>query len=361
MASAIFILSANQIKSMQKLVALSLALSAMFSLAAQDSTLTVGIRQSLPFINVHPGEQPSGISMDFWELVDNDVPARIQFKKYQSLESLTNALRNREVDLSINPLTVTDQRMQYLDFSQPYYISGTALVRKKNNAWFRFLANVFSWRFLSAAAILLGVIFLFGVLIWLFERQKNQDQFNRGAKGLADGFWWSAVTMTTVGYGDKAPQTRGGRVIGFIWMFAAILMISGLTAGIASALTVTTLENNINSVEDLRRFKTGTIKGSSSDDYLELFAVEAQKFNSVEAGLEAVDAGDLDLFVYDRPILEYHLKQQNLSDLYLVEKNLKTDYYSFSYPKGSYLRDTLDPLIVRALKSQSWNQRLNAK
>ena len=167
--------------------------------------------------------------------------------------------------------------------------------------------------------------------------------------------------MTTVGYGDKAPITRGGRVIGFIWMFAAILMISGLTAGIASALTVSTLENTIKSVDDLRRFKVGSISGSSSVYYLDLFSVEAQQFSSVEEGLTQLQDGKLDVFVYDRPILEHYLDRHNLSDLYLVDKDLKTDYYSFSYPKGSPLRDILDPLIVRALKSERWNQRLNAQ
>ncbi len=344
---------------MRKILFLLPLLGMTFLLKAQDSALTIGIRESLPFVKTHPGEQPSGISVNFWELVDNNVPARVIFKEYESLHELTSGLKNGEVDLSINPLTVTDQRMQFLDFSQPYYISGTAMVRKKQNIWFRFLANVFSWRFFSAAAILLGIIFLFGMLIWLFERTKNQEQFHQGARGLADGFWWSAVTMTTVGYGDKAPQTRGGRIVGFIWMFAAILMISGLTAGIASALTVTTLENTIQTVEDLKRFKTGTVGGSSSDSYLKLFSVEPREYKTVKEGLQAVEDGELDVFVYDRPILEHYLATHNLGKLFVLEKNLKTDYYSFSYPKGSPLRDALDPHIVKALKSQRWNEQLN--
>lgn len=346
---------------MQKLVALVLALSAMFSLAAQDSTLTVGIKTTEPFISLNEAGQPKGLSFDFWEIIDNSIPARIIFKEFETLEGLTNALQKNEIDLSINPLTVTDERMEYLDFSQPYFISGTAMVRKSETSWLSFLRNIFSLRFFSAAAILLGIIFIFGVLIWLFERQKNHEQFGKGLKGLADGFWWSAVTMTTVGYGDKAPVTRGGRVVGFIWMFAAILMISGLTAGIASALTVTTLENTIKTVDDLRRFKVATISSSSSAYYLDLFSVEAQEFNTEQEGLERVQNGEIDIFVYDRPILEHYLNENNFSDLYLVDKDLKTDYYSFSYPKGSYLRDALDPLIVRALKSERWNQRLNAQ
>ena len=86
--------------------------------------------------------------------------------------------------------------------------------------------------------------------MWLFERKRNKEMFGQGIKGLGAGFWWSAVTMTTVGYGDKAPVTAAGRTIGFIWMFAAILLISGLTASIASALTVSSLDSKIENADN---------------------------------------------------------------------------------------------------------------
>ena len=38
-------------------------------------------------------------------------------------------------------------------------------------------------------------------------------------------FWWAAVTMTTVGYGDKTPVTTGGRIVGLVWMFTSVIVI----------------------------------------------------------------------------------------------------------------------------------------
>ena len=47
-------------------------------------------------------------------------------------------------------------------------------------------------------------------------------------------FWWTIVTMTTVGYGDFAPETLQGRVFAVIIMFAGISLIAMLTATISS-------------------------------------------------------------------------------------------------------------------------------
>ncbi|MBC8215762.1 MAG: potassium channel family protein [Candidatus Marinimicrobia bacterium] len=47
-------------------------------------------------------------------------------------------------------------------------------------------------------------------------------------------FWWAIVTMTTVGYGDFAPESTSGRLVSVLVMFAGISLISMLTATISS-------------------------------------------------------------------------------------------------------------------------------
>ena len=52
-------------------------------------------------------------------------------------------------------------------------------------------------------------------------------------KTAEDALWWSVVTVTTVGYGDKYPVTTEGRIIGSILMIAGVgtfATLSGLTA-----------------------------------------------------------------------------------------------------------------------------------
>lgn len=44
--------------------------------------------------------------------------------------------------------------------------------------------------------------------------------------GLGNAFWYSIVTMTTVGYGDYSPNSVGGRLIGMFFMVASFGVIS---------------------------------------------------------------------------------------------------------------------------------------
>ncbi len=84
------------------------------------------------------------------------------------------------------------------------------------------------------------IIIVIGTLgYFIFEVLLSPDGANTPKEvlnGLIDSFWWTCVTLTTVGYGDYAPRTMMGRASGIFVMFSGIIVLSLITAIIASIL-----------------------------------------------------------------------------------------------------------------------------
>jgi voltage-gated potassium channel len=77
----------------------------------------------------------------------------------------------------------------------------------------------------------LAIFTLTGLLIWVFELPHN-EQFST----FMDGLWWSIVTFSTTGYGDKVPVTFAGRMIAVLTIMVGIGGTSLLSGALASWL-----------------------------------------------------------------------------------------------------------------------------
>lgn len=83
---------------------------------------------------------------------------------------------------------------------------------------------------------MVGSIFLaiaFGLMIVPIELRSD----NATIKDTSDGLWWSIQTLTTVGYGDVAPVTEWGRVIGVIMQLVGAVMFGALIALISTSMS----------------------------------------------------------------------------------------------------------------------------
>ena len=209
--------------------------------------------------------QLNGPSYWLWQEVFAEQDLAFKYKQ-MTHENLLSALKKGEIDISMSPLTVNADRLAHFDFTVPFQTVQAGLMVEQQSAFEKamaFLSSFFSMNFFKALGGLSIVILIFGLLEWLFERKSNEEEFDKGIKGLWQGFWWSAVTMTTVGYGDKSPRTTGGRVVALIWMFTAIIIISGFTASIASSLTVNQIDSGGNEMKDFKEKKLATIQASA--------------------------------------------------------------------------------------------------
>jgi ABC-type amino acid transport substrate-binding protein len=268
---------------------------------------------------------------------------------------LADATKMAALDVFVS-LNVSAEREAQLDLTHAFYSTGLAIAvaPKADDGVMGTLKQIFTAKFAKLIAVLIAVLFVIGALMWLAERRRNEQFGGSAAHGIGAGLWWSAVTMTTVGYGDKAPVTFFGRVLGLIWMFAAIIIIASFTAAIASALTVSSLESSISGPNDLPKAKVGTVDPSQGARYLQRRQIAFHKYKDAAAAVEGLAKGEVDAIVYEAPILQYQIKQRGDAGLLVLDGTFDNHGYALALKQGSALREAVNLALLQFTQSDDW-------
>lgn len=321
-----------------------------------DDEVVIGIRVAPPFVIEEEDGSFSGITISLWEHIaaELEIPFRYETR---DIEGLLRGVQDGSLFAAAAALTITSEREEAVDFTHPFYITGLGIATgyTPRGVWQAFLA-VFSPEFLFILALLLGVLLFWGVLVWVFERRGNEEEFGGStSEGIGAGFWWAAVTMTTVGYGDKSPRTLGGRIVGFIWMFAGVIVISFFTASIASSLTVSQLDSKVGGPEDLPFVRTGVLAGSATVGMLQERGIRFTTYGSIREGLESVRDGRIDAFVHDAPIIRFETDRHFRNEVQVLPRTFNDQYYGIALPLGAPYRNAVNTVLLDFISSPGWS------
>lgn len=324
---------------------------------AQQSPLKVGITEVPPFVMKTESGRWEGISIDLWEDVAKGMGRDFEWVP-MSFNDLLSAVENGEIDVAVGALTMTADREARFDFSHPFYQTGLSIAVPEvaEQSLLSSLKAFVSWQFLSVILALGAVLLAVGFLLWLVERRRNPEQFGgSAAEGIGASFWWAAVTMTTVGYGDKAPVSLGGRLIGLVWMFAGLIMVASFTAAITSSLTVSNLRTGIQGASDLPGKVVATIAKTASQRYLEEEHIRYQIYPDLTSAMESVVSGETDAIVYDRALMQYRNLQLGQIKLTVLPGVFAEQLYALALPDGSPLRAQISQEVLRVKEADSWS------
>lgn len=329
--------------------------------ALENETLVVGVVDAPPFAMMRAGEW-SGLTVELWRMTAEQLGIEYRLEPMKDFEALLDAVKAGHVDIAVGPTVVTPELQRVIDFTIPYLHAGLSIatVPPSFRGWIYAIARTFSSRVWIALAGLLAAALFFGMVMWVIERHRNSESFGGGAlKGIGEGVWWATSTMTTVGYGDRTPVTPAGRTVGIIWMLASIVLISGFTAMVTSALTVHQLRPLIRSVHDLSHLQVGVVRGSDAAAYLARHQVDLVPYDDLETGLQAVVEDDLVAFVGEGPSLRYLARTEFRGELALAPHVFDYNYLAFALPNGSPRRRALNVGLLRVLQSSEWEDQMH--
>ena len=321
--------------------------------AGPPEPVHVAVKHAPPFALRDSQGEWTGTSIELWREIAAEL--EIDYELHEtSLEEMISGVAEGRYELAVAALTVTSEREQILDFTHPFYTTGLAIAisNEPTPHWRGVISTVASRAFVELITALALLQLLVGTLVWALERRANPDQFPRETgRGVASGFWWATVTMTTVGYGDKAPRSALGRGVALTWMLASMIIIASVTATIASSLTIERLDARISGPADLHRFEVGVIANTTGAAYLEEEKIVSRSFASSEAALEALARGELDALVWDAPLLRGALADRPKLPIKLVPGVFQRQDYAIAVGEGSELREAINRVLPEHLRS----------
>ena len=318
--------------------------------------LVVGTVPVPPFIIKNADGTWSGISMDLWKEVARRLHLDYEVRELVAAD-LKDPAKLADLDVFVS-LNVNAERETKADLTHAFYSTGLAIgvAPKSDSGVLATMRQIFTAKFAKLIAALIAVLLGIGMLMWLLERRRNEQFGGKATHGIGAGVWWSAVTMTTVGYGDKAPVTLLGRILGLVWMFAAIIIIASFTGAISSALTVSQLSSAVSGPGDLPKVRVGTVEPSAGARYLQQRHIAYAGYKDAPALVAALADGKVDAVVYEAPILQYSIKDR--PGLVVLDGTFDNHGYALMLKQGSNLREAVNLALLQYTASEDWSATL---
>jgi ABC-type amino acid transport substrate-binding protein len=313
---------------------------------APDRPLTVAVKVLEPMV-IRGESRFIGFSIDLWEALARQIGADYRLMEVETVADQIAAVREGAADLAITGITITAAREAQIDFSHSYFDAGLQiLVADTTQASLTdVLQTIFSPGLLGLIGFFFLSIIVAGHILWLMERNANQDDFPKAyLPGVFEAVWWAAVTVTTVGYGDKTPKGRIGRAFGIVWMIMGIVLLAQFTAGVTASLTVQQIRGVIQDANDLPGKRIAAVTGTTSAAYLESRGLRMQTTATFEEATALLLDGTVQAVIYDAPTVRYYAAQTD--GVHVVEGVLTREDYGIALPTNSPLRESLNEAIL---------------
>lgn len=289
----------------------------------------------------------------------------------ETWNGMIGELTRDEADLVIAPITISSQRERVVDFTKPYMSLGISIMIKRTALK---KASVFSFMDPLSYEIWMCILFAYigvSVVLFLVSRFSPTEWHIEEGKNITNDFtisnslWYSLGAFMQQGC-DISPRSVSGRIVGSVWWFFTLIIISSYTANLAAFLTVERMLTPIESAEDLAKqteIQYGTMKSGSTKTFFQQsrFPVHERMWAYMQSaspsvfvatnkdGIERVRKGNY-AYLIESSTNDY-TNSRLPCDTMKVGPNLDSKGYGIATPIGSDLRDQLTLAVLKLRES----------
>ncbi|KAF3840566.1 hypothetical protein F7725_006428, partial [Dissostichus mawsoni] len=265
-----------------------------------------------------------------------------------------------KADVAVAPLTITLVREQVIDFTKPFMSLGISIMIKKPT---KSKPGVFSFLDPLAYEIWMCIVVLQSQnQSHQKEKEKDSPEYTNDF-GIFNSLWFSLGAFMQQGC-DISPRSLSGRIVGGVWWFFTLIIISSYTANLAAFLTVERMVSPIEGSEDLAKqteIAYGTLDGGSTKEFFRRskIAVFEKMWSYMRSTDPTVFVKNTNegvsrvrkskgkyAYLLESSMNEY-IEQRKPCDTMKVGGNLDSKGYGVATPKGSALRNPVNLAVLK--------------
>ncbi len=329
---------------------------------AAGGVLRVAARTLPPFV-IYENRAYSGFEVALVRLIGARLGMQVEIYAVDTVAKQIDDITRGVARLGLGGVVITGPREEVVDFSLPVLDTGLT-VMTPTDASEGIGDRILAFLRAIASSDLPWLLIVFGVavlvaahLIWWLERHHNPDFAVPYRRGIWDSFYWSVVTMSTVGYGDKVARGGLGRVFALVWIALGTLVFASFTAAIASSLAVNELRGEISGPADLPGHRVAAVSGSTGETYMVALGVGPVLVEEIDEAYDLLAVGDVEAIVFDAPVLRFHAAREGAGAVATVGPLFeKVQYGMMLGEEDTDLRERINLVLLELIESGVYRQ-----
>ena len=324
--------------------------------------LRVAARVLPPFVIYENGSY-SGFEVALVDLVAARLGMDVEIYAVDTVAKQVDDLSRDVADLGLGGVAITATREETVDFSLPVLDTGLTIMAPTHadqglgDRILSFLRAIGGSDLPWLIVVFAMAVLVAAHLIWWLERHHNPDFAVPYRRGIWDSFYWSVVTMSTVGYGDKVARGGLGRGFALVWIALGTLVFASFTASIASSLAVSELRGEIAGPSDLPGHRVATVTRSAGEVYLESVGIGPVLVDQIDDAYRLMEEGDVEAVVFDAPVLRFHVSREGVGAVTTVGPVFEKVQYGLMISENdTELLERVDLALLDVMESGLYRQ-----
>jgi polar amino acid transport system substrate-binding protein len=282
----------------------------------------LGVRILDPFITQKDSSY-TGFSYELWQKLATDSNIKTtEIKVYPTVKELITAVEKKEVDVAISAVTITKEREEIVDFSEPMFNSGLNIMTNKkgtqlnfNSRWNNFKSYLNKKDFHISYLLAILALLIISIVALLYLNNK----------------------------GNTTNHTNQLLLKSFIVIFSAIILFQA-----SEIVSYVNKNQDINQIFDLTDKTVGTIKNSTSEQFLSDNNYTYKTYNTLDQSASDLENQNISAIVYDSPTLESYILNTGNNKFQISGSSFSKENFGIVFQNGSALRSKINTSLKKS-------------